>query len=168
MLSVPRQFGKNCITNSIVAVLIELRTFWRYDEKITDALIRKYRRPFSPTRISSQVIENAMAEVGIPVRYIYLEGSLIAALKANNVSLAIAIQSSNHHAYPIKKNPWNSDEYLAINQRGVFFAKAVYAPLIDMNDVNFYAIYPYRETVPEPVNASAQVETDLDDLWLND
>lgn len=98
---VPRQVGRNCIPNSIMAILIELRLFWGYD--ISDSLIEKYRCRFSIARNRNTMINDAMTEVDIRYEYISVAGSLIAALYANQVALAIAVQSSTHHAYPIKK-----------------------------------------------------------------
>ena len=162
---VPRQLGKNCIPNSITAILIELRFAWGYDQ-ITDVLIKKYRRHFSITRNENTMIQDAMTEAGVRCQYFYPEGSLITALIENQVALAIAIQSSIAHAYPIKKDYYDSNRYLTINQQGSFFSKAVYTQLLDTDDVNFYAIRPWTAHLPEEaLEQSEQLQASLEASW---
>ena len=138
---VPRQFGKNCIPNSIRAILIELRS--KYGVAIDDKLFNKYFYRFSLRRNSNSMIEEAMKETGVSSLFVAPEGSLINSLKANNVEIAIAVQSSTHHAYPIiKVNKDGQDHYMTINQQGTQLAKARYKELVDANDVHYYAIRP--------------------------
>ena len=106
-----------------------------------------------------------MGQAGLRCQYICPQESLITALKANNVALAIAIQSSIRHAYPIKKNLLNSNEYLTINQSGAFFARAIYTTLIDVYDVNFYAIRPWTNHLPDDSsNSSENLHNSLDEF----
>lgn len=147
MLSVPRQCGKNCIPNSIVAVLIELQVVW-HAKKVNLELIRKYSRFYSFTRYSNLLIKEAMTEANVLFEYISTTGSLITNLTANNVCLAIAVESATHHAYPIKKNFSPENEYLTINQFGTFYAEAIYTPLKERFDVGFYAIRPGATKFP--------------------
>ncbi len=153
MLSVPRQFGKNCIPNSIVAILIELSAVWGI-KKVNPALIKKYRYCFSFTRCSDLMIKEAMNEAGVLFQFIYSTGSLSTCLAANNVCLAIAVDTATHHAYPIKKNLLNSNEYLTINQFGTFYAEAIYTPLKERFDVSFYAIRPGATSIPSNIYLS--------------
>lgn len=139
---IPRQLIKNCIPNSITAILIELRLHWGHDN-ITDSLIKEYRRFISISRNSNQMIVDAMREAGATCVFVAPDGgTLTGQLIARQVELAIAIQFSTHHAYPIKRDRLRENSFLAINQSRTQLGKPVFTPLIDAAEVHFYQITP--------------------------
>ncbi|MCW7553809.1 hypothetical protein NX722_14470 [Endozoicomonas gorgoniicola] len=147
--SIPRQVIKNCVPNSITAILIELRTNWGHDN-ITDDMIKKYRRFFSFSRTSNTMISSAMLEAGAECIFVSPEGgSLIGQLITLEVDLAIAMQYSTHHAYPIKRDRSKENSFLAINQRGTQLGNPVFTPLIDVPEVHFYHIKPKERHLTE-------------------
>ena len=146
---IPRQVIKNCIPNSITAILIELRTNWGHDN-ITDDMIKKYRRFFSLTRTSNTLITEAMREAGAQCIFVNPEGgSLLGQLITMQVDLAIAIQNSIRHAYPIKRDRSKESSFLAINQRGTQLGNPSFTPLIDVDDAHFYQIKPKERHLTE-------------------
>ena len=147
--SVPRQVIRNCVPNSVTAILIELRTNWGHDN-ITDSMIKKYRRFFSFSRTSNTIITDAMREAGAECIFVNPEGgSLIGQLIRMEVDLAIAIQHSIHHAYPIKRDRLKENSFLAINQLGTQLGNPVFTSLIDATEVHFYQIKPKERHLTE-------------------
>lgn len=147
--SVPRQFLKNCVPNSITAILIELRTNWGHDS-ITNEMIKKYRRFISFSRTLNTIIPEAMREAGAECTFVSPDGgSLIGQLITREVDLAIAIQYSTHHAYPIKRDRSKENSFLAINQFGTQLGNPVFSPLADATEVHFYQIKPKERHLTE-------------------
>ena len=153
-LGVPRQLIKNCVSNSVVAVLIELRDCWGYFN-ITDDLIRKYRRLLSMQRMSTSFINTAMMEVGCNFEFVQTVGSLMSSLRSKQASLAIATQFQSRgaglfsvgafrHAYPIKIN--QVGQYVTINQFAKQFKRPCYEPLFDVDDIAYFLLRPIFRT----------------------
>lgn len=146
---VPRQFGKNCIPNSIVAMMLELRT--THDFYIPDKVINKYRWPFSLSRQSNKMINKACNEVKVNCNFIYDPGSLVESLRNNDVVFAIAVNIHTHHAFPIKRVVENGEsKYFTINQNGTFLSAPNYTGLVDDKDVQYYKIETDSNAVPTP------------------
>ncbi|MET4709732.1 hypothetical protein [Endozoicomonas lisbonensis] len=142
---VPHQIFKNCVHNSIIAILIELRMNWRHDN-ITNELIKKYRRFISLSCTMNSVIPEAGADC---IFVSPVGNSLIGQLITLQVELAIATEYATHHAYPIKRDRHKENSFLAINQFGTQFAKPVYTPLFDAAEVDFYHVIPKKGHLTE-------------------
>ena len=113
-------------------------------------MIKKYRRFVSLSRTGNAIIPNAMLEAGAECVFVSPEGSsLIGHLISLEVDLAIAIQYSTRHAYPIKRNRSEENSFLAINQFGTQLASSDYTPLIEAHEVHFYHIKPKDSDLTE-------------------
>ncbi|UYM15342.1 BTB/POZ domain-containing protein [Endozoicomonas euniceicola] len=129
--------------------MIELRTNWGH-ANITEDMIKKYRRFVALLRTENTLIPNAMREADAECIFVSPEGtSLIGQLITRQVDLAIAIQYSTRHAYPIKRDRSKENSFLAINQSGTQLANPVYTPLIDAPEVHFYHIKPKDRDLAE-------------------